>query len=291
MPAASVNFLLPFKDLGCVDILQRSAYIASGPAAVTLVAGLVALALGGPAERYLAEAIRGQFAPDLLNLISVVSLGLVGLSGIAPRWRGYRDVGLLIAAGTAGVTFDYLSFAIGVLLDLRSGRRPARPRLLEVPQDPAQARPSVESQAGVSRVQGHEAAPAPAGQAPPAQARTSGAVRAAHARHGLVRRLHDRCALQQPELSHLQRRRRFQPRGPAHRDRHVDHIRAPGAHLPAPAGRARLAAGATHGQRPGVSRRGLHRLGQDRRHGDPVHPARKAQPERLRGALQPDLPR
>ncbi len=118
MPAASVNFLLPFKDLGCVDILQRSAYIASGPAAVTLVAGLVALALGGPAERYLAEAIRGQFAPDLLNLISVVSLGLVGLSGIAPRWRGYRDVGLLIAAGTAGVTFDYLSFAIGVLLGL-----------------------------------------------------------------------------------------------------------------------------------------------------------------------------
>ena len=36
---------------------------------------------------------------------------------------------------------------------------------------------------------------------------------------------------------------------------------------------------------------GVHGVGQGQRHGDPGHPARQAQPERLHRTLQPNLPR
>ena len=45
------------------------------------------------------------------------------------------------------------------------------------------------------------------------------------------------------------------------------------------------------GQRAGVSRRGVPELVRGARHRDPLHPARQAEPERVRRALQQELPR
>src|SRR5690606_31394256 len=78
---------------------------------------------------------------------------------------------------------------------------------------------------------------------------------------------------------------------PAHRDRHLDLVAAPGAGVRAAQAGSRATAGAADGQWPGVPGRSLRPVGQGQRHGDPVHPAGQAQPERLHRTLQPDLAR
>jgi putative transposase len=72
----------------------------------------------------------------------------------------------------------------------RTDRDSPESRLLEVLQGPAPCAPGLESQADLPGVQGHEAQPAPEGQATATQARVHTAVRPAPARHRLVSRFH-----------------------------------------------------------------------------------------------------
>src|SRR5690606_23469540 len=69
-----------------------------------------------------------------------------------------------------------------------------------------------------------------------------------------------------PPLPDLQRGPRLQPRGAAHRGRHLDLVHAPGPHLRAAQARPRPAAGPAYRQRPGVPGRGLRAVGQAQRH-------------------------
>lgn len=80
----------------------------------------------------------------------------------------------------------------------------------------AQGAAGLEPQTDLPRVQGHEGSIFGGPTAPPSQARTRGAVRAAVGRYGVVDRLHERRARLWPPFSDLQRGRRLRPRSAAH---------------------------------------------------------------------------
>ena len=101
---------------------------------------------------------------------------------------------------------------------------------------------------------------------------------------------HARRALRRPAVPHPQRDRRGQPRGAgdpggavsARLDAHPDD---------GPAGRlVRRTEVHPHGQRTGDDPPRIRRVGAAPRHRAELHRARRAQPERLRRALQPHLP-
>src|SRR5690606_6202931 len=172
-----------------------------------------------------------------------------------------------------------------------AGRGQAQPWHWQVLPDPGTKPSALEPQAHLSGVLRHEAQPAPGGQPPAPQARARATVRARMPRSRLVGRLHARRLGLRPLVPRLQPARRLQSGGDPHRSRHLDHLGAAGPHLRAHRPGAPAAAGPAHRQRARVPRRGLRVLGQGPWHGDPVHPARKAQPERLYRAVQPHLPR
>lgn len=81
---------------------------------VSLVVGLIGLALGGRLEHLLASAVTGQFSTAIIKLMTYSAWVILGMSISTMSLRWFRPLWWL-SGHVAKVTFDYWSGALGIV--------------------------------------------------------------------------------------------------------------------------------------------------------------------------------